>query len=198
MPGLTTKELFYTKYLIEKTGVWWKHFFNVQAPFQWNLRRLKPGLTLDIGCGIGRYLIALKGNGVGIDHNLHSVQFARKRGLTVFTPDKFQASLYNVPGRFDSILLSHVLEHMGQGEARELITRYMPLLKPKGKLIIIVPQEAGYKSDSTHVEFMDFAKLQNIITQIGFTILEEYSFPFPRSFAHLLTFNEFISVSHKP
>lgn len=187
----------YTNLLVEKQTVGWKRFFDVQAPYRWNLQRLKPGLTLDIGCGIGRNLINLKGKGVGVDHNLNSVQIARNLGLTAFTPEEFQNSAFNTSQRFDSLLLSHVAEHMKQKEVVELLKEYLPLLKSEGKLILITPQEAGYKSDPTHVEFMDFSTLQNITSQLGFEVFQEYSFPFPRVIGHFFIYNEFISVSCK-
>ena len=190
-----TQDKEYTNLLVGKQIVGWKRFFDVQAPYRWNLQQLKPGLTLDIGCGIGRNLINLKGKGIGIDHNLNSVQVARNLGLTAFTPEEFQNSHFNTSQRFDSLLLSHVAEHMNQKKVSELLREYITLLKPKGKLIIITPQEAGYKSDPTHVEFMDFLKLCNITSQLGFKVLKEYSFPFPRVVGHFFMFNEFISVS---
>ncbi len=195
--SLATNDTGYTDRLVKKQIVWWKRIFDVQAPYRWNLRRLKPGFTLDIGCGIGRNLINLQGKGVGIDHNLNSVQIARQRGLISFTPEEFQNSEFNRPQQFDSILLAHVAEHMSQNEVIELLQEYIHLLKSKGKLIVITPQEVGYRSDPTHVELMNFSKLRNIARQLGFTILKEYSFPFPRILGHLFIYNEFVSVSYK-
>lgn len=192
-----TKDSDYTDILLKKQTVWWKKLLDVQAPYRWNLRYLKTGLTLEIGCGIGRNLIHLEGQGVGIDHNLPSVKFARKQGLTAFTPEEFQTSEFNILQHFDSLLLAHVAEHMTQLEAVALLERYTPFLKPGGRLIMIAPQEAGYRSDSTHIEFIDFAKLTQINTQLGFTILREYSFPFPRFIGRFFTYNEFISISRK-
>src|SRR5690349_17057220 len=40
-------------------GKRWKRLLNVQAPYQWNLRRRHLGRTLEIGCGIGRNLASL-------------------------------------------------------------------------------------------------------------------------------------------
>lgn len=185
----------YTDELIKKQLALWKRFINVQMPYCWNLQHLKPGLTLEIGCGIGRNLAHLKRRGIGIDHNPHSVQVARSRGLTAFTPEEFKTSSFNVPGSFDSLLLSHVIEHMNQNEMVELLRRYTYLLKPDGKLIIITPQEAGSRQDKTHMEFMDFKKINEIVERIGFSVLKEYSFPFPRVFGKFFAYNEFVSVS---
>ena len=105
-----TRDPVYTARLRAEGGVWWKRLLRVQAPYGWNLRRLEPGFTLDIGCGIGRNLAHLRGHGIGIDHNADSVAAARARGFEAFTPEEFRGSSYDRPGRFDSLLLSHVAE----------------------------------------------------------------------------------------
>lgn len=192
-----TRHSDYTDLLLKKQIVWWKRLLNVQAPYRWNLQRLKPGFTLEIGCGIGRNLIHLKGQGVGVDHNLPSVEFARTQGLTAFTPEEFEVSDFNIPQHFDTLLLAHVAEHMTQNEAVELLNNYLPYIKSGGRLIIIAPQEAGYKSDATHVEFMDFPKLRKIHKQLNLKVVQEFSFPFPRFMGQLFTYNEFVSVSCK-
>jgi 2-polyprenyl-3-methyl-5-hydroxy-6-metoxy-1,4-benzoquinol methylase len=194
----TTQNSEYTDRLIRKQKVWWKQVVDVQAPYRWNLQRLRPGYTLEIGCGIGRNLEHLKGRGVGIDHNLESVEFAKRKGLIALSVDEFQKSPFNAPQLYDSLLLAHVVEHMTQQKAIDLIRMYLPNLKPGGKVILITPQEAGYKSDSTHVEFIDFVKLRNINSELGLSIMDEYSFPFPWFVGLVFTYNEFISVSCKP
>jgi len=192
-----TQESGYSRQLLKSQKAWWRRFFNVQAPYGWNLRRLNLGFTLDIGCGLGRHLLNLNGNGVGIDHNMNSVEYTRSQGLTVFTPEEFQRSKFNKPQCFDSILLSHVAEHMTQEQAIMLLSPYIPLLKPDGKLVMITPQEAGFKKDVTHREFMDFERLREIASALRASPLKEYSFPLPRFLGHFFYFNEFISVSVK-
>ena len=115
----------------------------------------------------------------------------------VFTPEEFQRSGFNKPETFDSMLLSHVVEHMTLEEAIVLIRLYTPLLKESGKLVMITPQEAGFKKDATHREFMDFGKLRKIAEALGFRPVKEYSFPLPRFLGRFFYFNEFISVSEK-
>lgn len=188
----------YTERLIRKQGMWWKRALHVQAPYRWNLRRLKPGYTLEIGCGVGRNLAHLDGRAVGIDHNPQSVEVAKIRGLTAMLPEEFLHSSYNEASRYDCLLAAHVVEHMKVKEAIELMLPYLPNLRPGGTLILIAPQEAGFRSDSTHVEFMDFEKLRRIHSALGLTVEKEYSFPFPRLIGHGFVYNEFISVGRKP
>lgn len=196
-PQMGTIDADYTARLLKSESVWWKKLLDVQRPYCWNIRRLSPGFTLDLGCGLGRNLLHLRGNGVGIDHSPHSVEIARLRGLRAFTPDEFVSSEFNVPERFDSILLSHVAEHMSEREAAALLTDHIYLLRPGGVAILICPQEAGYRSDPTHVQFMDFASLRRICAQSGLTSVRQYSFPFPRPVGRFFKYNEFVCICMK-
>jgi len=197
--GVATHGEEYAKRLIRLQTAGWKRWLDVQALHRWGLRRLDPGFTLDIGCGIGRNLLHLPGHSVGVDINEHCVRAARERGLTAFTPSEFLRSAdYNRPGRFDTILLAHVAEHMTEDEAVALLQEYEALLRSDGRLILISPQEAGFRSDPTHVEFMDFARLARISDRLGFQPERAFSFPFPRFAGHLFTYNEFVVVSRKP
>ena len=194
---LRTQDEQYSARLLTKESAWWKRLLDVQAPYRWNLRRLNPGFTLDIGCGLGRNLAHLNGEGVGVDHNARSVEIAKSRGLRAFVTDEFQKSPFNSPGRFDSLLLAHVAEHMTESEVTALLKTYIHLVKPGGQVIIITPQESGYQSDPTHVQFMDFECLRRVVQESGLVPVKEYSFPFPRAFGRLFKYNEFVSVSKK-
>jgi 2-polyprenyl-3-methyl-5-hydroxy-6-metoxy-1,4-benzoquinol methylase len=198
VPGGATRSEEYAQRLIRLQTAWWKRWLDVQAPFRWNLVRLDPGFTLDIGCGIGRNLAHLSGRGVGVDTNAHCVDAAKARGLTAFTPEEFRRSEeFNRPGRFDSVLFAHVAEHMTEAEAFALLQEYENLIRTDGRLILIAPQEAGFRSDATHVEFMDFERLSRISDRLGFQPERAFSFPFPRPLGRLFTYNEFVVVSRK-
>ena len=178
-------------------GAFWKTLLDVQAPYRWNIRRLIRGTTLDIGCGIGRNLLHLGGNGVGIDRSEHCLAQARLKELTVFSPDEFKTWADQNKILFDNILIAHVLEHMTTDEARVLLNHYTPFLKDNGRLIIITPQQAGYASDSTHITYLDFTKIAELPDKHFFTKDMEYSFPFPRIFGRFFLYNEFISIWRK-
>jgi 2-polyprenyl-3-methyl-5-hydroxy-6-metoxy-1,4-benzoquinol methylase len=188
----------YAARLVRLQTARWKQWLGVQAPFRWNLRRLDPGFTLEIGCGIGRNLLHLGKNAVGVDTNEHCVRFAKSRGLIALTPAEFRQSAdYNRPGRFDSILLAHVAEHMTEPQAIVLLQEYVLYLKSGGRLILLGPQEAGFRSDATHVAMMDFAALTRIARGVGCRPERAYSFPFPRVMGRWFTYNEFVVVSRK-
>ncbi|HSL21785.1 MAG TPA: class I SAM-dependent methyltransferase [Vicinamibacterales bacterium] len=197
--GAATRGEDYAERLIALQTARWKRWLDVQAPFRWNLRRLRPGFTLDLGCGIGRNLQHLGGRGVGVDTNEHCVRAARARGFIAFTPSEFRRSTeFNRSGRFDSLLLAHVAEHMAEEQVLALLREYESLVRPEGRLILICPQEAGFRSDRTHVEFMDFERLSRVSGRLGYTVEHAYSFPFPRFAGPLFTYNEFVVVSVKP
>lgn len=172
----------------------WKRLLRVRAPYHWNLRRLGPQRCLEIGCGVGRNLEALSSDSVGLDHNALAVEIARERGFQAFLPDDFMKEAARL-GRFDSLLLSHLVEHMTYDADVALLKEYLPWLKEDGRIIIIAPQEKGFKSDATHVEFMDFGKIRRIVEAVGFEVVRAFSFPFPRFAGKIFIYNEFVTVS---
>jgi SAM-dependent methyltransferase len=196
-PGDTRGDA-YTRRLETLGDVGWKRFFDVQAPYRWNIRRLELGFTLDVGCGIGRNLLHLGGHGVGVDHNADSVAVARQRGCTALTSEAFAQSEYARPLQFDSLLVAHVVEHMGLNRACELVEHHLGFVRAGGRVVLIAPQEAGYRSDDTHVEFMDFEKLESILSRSGVTHERSYSFPFPRIVGRIFLHNEFVVVGRRP
>ena len=165
----------------------WKRLLNVQAPYRWNLRRLKPGRTLDVGCGIGRNLAHLEGLGVGVDPNPACVAASRARGFAAYAPDELP------PGQFDTLLFAHVLEHIEDPAA--LVAEYLPRLKAGGRIIMITPQELGFASDATHVRFLDLPALAAVAKTVGRSVERAYSFPFPRWAGRIFTYNEFVLVA---
>ncbi|MGH3301746.1 MAG: class I SAM-dependent methyltransferase [Streptosporangiaceae bacterium] len=184
----------YTDRLVRLRSVWWKQLIDVQVPYRWNIRRLHLGHTLDVGCGIGRNLQHLGQGAVGVDHNPDSVATARARGLTAYTIEEFLASTDGVPASFDTILLAHVVEHMDRKSAIAVVTDYLPFLKPRGRVVFITPQEAGYRTDQTHVRFVDFEALADLAAETGFAITRRYSFPFARILGKVFPYNEFVAI----
>lgn len=185
----------YTDRLNRLESVWWKRLLDVQRPYRWNLKRLGLGYTLDLGCGLGRNLANLAGNGVGVDHNEASVRTARKRGLLAFTPEEFRDSDYAAAGRFDSLLLAHVAEHLPEQDGIDLVRSYVDYVRPGGRLVVICPQESGYTKDASHVRFLDVADLDRFCRAVGAAPERSYSFPFPRPVGKVFPYNEFVVVA---
>jgi 2-polyprenyl-3-methyl-5-hydroxy-6-metoxy-1,4-benzoquinol methylase len=196
-PARDTRSAEYAARLERLSGARWKRWLAVQAPYRWNLRRLALGRTLDLGCGAGRQLAHLPAGSVGIDHNPHAVEAARRRGCEAWLPDEFRASA-RAGERFDALLAAHVLEHLPRPVARALLADHLGFLRPGARLVLIAPQEAGFRSDPSHVEFLDFAALRALLEAVGCQVLRAYSFPFPRALGHLFRHNEFVVVGRLP
>ena len=72
--------------------------------------KLKPGKVLDVGCSSGGMLQIFKEAGydvTGMDYDKDRVAYGVKKGLNLFEGDAF-----DVEGKFDLIIYSHVLEHI--------------------------------------------------------------------------------------
>jgi 2-polyprenyl-3-methyl-5-hydroxy-6-metoxy-1,4-benzoquinol methylase len=193
---MRTVDPLYSERLKRLSGARWKRALDVQRPYRWNLRRLALGRTLDVGCGIGRCLKALDDGSVGVDHNLESVAAARDAGLTAYTPGDFleRASV----GSFDSMLIAHVLEHLDQRSANDLVRTYLRFVRPQGTVVLITPQAAGFATDPTHVRFVDFAELEGHANHAGIVVENTFSFPFPAWVGKFFPYNEFVAICVKP
>jgi SAM-dependent methyltransferase len=187
----------YAERLVKIESRFWRRYIDVQAPYRFHMQRLKLGFTLDIGAGIGRNLNHLNGHGVGVDHNLESVRLLRERGLTGFTPEEFIRSEFAKPGRFDSLLLSHVVEHLEPTEALQLVAAYLPYLRDLGRVVMITPQLAGYRSDPTHVTYVDSQLASEWLIQLGLSIEQRYSYPFPKWVGPYFRHNEYVTIGRK-
>jgi SAM-dependent methyltransferase len=181
----------YARRLQARQQVWWKRALNVQAPYQWNLRRQHLGRTLDVGCGIGRNLETLGTGSVGVDHNAAAVRLARERGGNALTVAEWNDSDLRVAESFDGILLAHVIEHMDTEAGAAILQMYLPYLRPGGTVFFVCPQERGYASDPTHVRFTDGAALSRLAEDVGLMPERWFSFPFPRWAGKLFIYNEF-------
>jgi SAM-dependent methyltransferase len=194
----STEETAYTERLKRLQLVWWKRVLDVQLPYRRHLQSLKLGFVLDLGCGLGRNLLNLGGRGVGVDHNPEAVATARARGVEAYLPEEFLGSPHAREGRFDSLLLSHVAEHMVFEEARALVAKYLPYVADGGRVVFLTPQIAGYRSDPTHVEFFDLDRLRKLASRLRLDVEREYSFPFPLIAGRVFKYNEFTVVARKP
>jgi hypothetical protein len=87
---------------------------------------------------------------------------------------------------------------MTKNEVVALLRQYLTYLKPGGRIVAITPQEAGYRSDPTHVEFMDWEKMADVLESLRVQVVQQYSFPLPRVFGFLFKHNEFITIGQKP
>jgi 2-polyprenyl-3-methyl-5-hydroxy-6-metoxy-1,4-benzoquinol methylase len=111
---------------------------------------------LDYGCDSGFLLDIIRKNHpakhfelFGTDINEYALQYARQT-YPDFTFYDLDQGLYN-NGKFDIIILSHVLEHVH--DRNQVVKNLKRLLRTDGTLIIAIPQER-VRGDCTLIELL--------------------------------------------
>lgn len=179
----------------------WKTALDVQRPYRWNLQRLCEGRVLDIGCGIGRNLRNLRNFDqppVGVDINTEAIRIARSKGYKAFTLEEWNLEEPAELGPFDTLLLSHVWEHMDFDETTALMEYYLGFLAPGGRVVVECPQEVGYRSDDTHVRWVDEQEARRQCDALGLSVVRQFSYPFPRWAGKFFIYNQFETVAVRP
>lgn len=99
---------------------------------------VENGNFLDIGCGLGYFLMTMKNLGMnpyGIEPGIVDYELAEKYNLKIFNKNLLDAKFDN--DFFDVITLNHVLEHIPKPS--ETMKELNRILKTDGYLIIRVP-----------------------------------------------------------
>ena len=111
---------------------------NLKHKIKLALGHLSSGRVLDIGCGVGDFLVGVKQLGfevVGIEPSLQARAIAKDRlGFEPLEPE----ALSNLPdASFDVITMWHVLEHVD--DLKSEVAALTRLLKKDGTLILALP-----------------------------------------------------------
>ena len=117
----------------------WRRQVGMRSRCKLILDRKQAGRLLDVGCGTGSFLDAMRGHGwqvQGVELNADAAHYSRERlGLDVRT-GSLEATGYSRE-TFDAVTLWDVLEHLPSPTvALQLVRR---ILKPDGLLIIRLP-----------------------------------------------------------
>jgi SAM-dependent methyltransferase len=137
------------------------------------LNRHISGAALDIGCGLGD-MLAFRQNTVGADVNPHAVAYCRSRGLDARLIE--DGCLPFADASFDTVILDNVLEHVPN--PRALLREIHRVLKQAGGVLVGVPGERGYASDSDHKVFYDEPLLTATLAAAGFEVNRVLHVPF--------------------
>ena len=103
--------------------------------------------ALDIGCGMGFAMLALKSRGyravVGVDTDRSQIDACKRRNLDVELIDDLADYLGKNKGRFGLITMLDVLEHIPPAQQIFVLKRIRAALLPGGRLILRVPNASS-------------------------------------------------------
>ncbi len=150
------------------------------------LPSMKNAKILDIGCGYGQMLSALKQMGyanlTGMDLSDEAVSFCRANSLDVIKVDSIEQFCLNLKERakgYDFLIMSHVLEHIEKQyiiETLQLIKKH--LMNPGSSLLILVPNAQSNTGcywayeDFTHETLFTAGSLCFVLKSAGFENVE--------------------------
>lgn len=141
------------------------------------LNKYLPGKTLDVGCGVGHFL-RFRDNITGIDVNEYNIQYLVSSGFQakLITNSSFPLDT----NEFDSVIMDNVIEHIEDPEST--LQEIRRVLKPGGLVVIGVPGQKGYVSDSDHKVFYNENALVMLLQKHGFTNQNNFYTPFKSDF----------------
>lgn len=134
---------------------------------------------LDIGCADGKFLFFLKSKGYTAMEGLElSARLAEETGKHVDCPvhvvDDSVLFLKQNPGRYQTVTLNDVLEHIPKAETIAFLAAARESLAPGGNLVVNVPQVSVFTSlycryaDFTHETLFTEMSLRQVLLLAGF------------------------------
>ncbi|HBY98449.1 MAG TPA: hypothetical protein DEP84_31660 [Chloroflexi bacterium] len=164
----------------------------ISSVMRWFARRVLPeggrtppwvsgGILLDVGCGSGNYLLAMRALGwqvLGVEPNEVAAVRARAAGLTVIATSLEKALI--PPASIDVVTFWHVIEHLPDPLAT--LRHVRMLLRPTGRLLVEVPSLASVQArffrgvwfhldQPRHLTMYTPQTLRLLLEQAGFTII---------------------------
>ncbi len=153
-----------------------------------NLERYAParGRLLDVGCGMGFFLVAARERGwqvQGIELSEYAAQYGRDRlSVPIVTTLAEQSAL--PAASFDAITLWDSIEHIRQPLA--VLREMSQLLKPGGVLALTTPNisSLAYKllgvhwwilGPREHIYYFDRLSLRRILEPLGFSVVKTFT-----------------------
>ncbi|HEY2150844.1 MAG TPA: class I SAM-dependent methyltransferase [Vicinamibacterales bacterium] len=146
--------------------------------------------VLDVGCGRGEFLVALKTAGIsarGIDTNAEMVAVARDRGLDTTHTDAVSYLQSLADASLGGLIATQVIEHLEPRYLIRLLDEAAQKLRPGAPIVLETINVAcwlaffsSYMRDFTHVRPVHPETLQYLARASGFERVEiRYSAPVP-------------------
>lgn len=146
---------------------------------------LPVGKVLEVGCGNGSRLTALRKNGwdaIGQDVDEEAVKYAKSKGEKVILGSLDQIDCPE--NSFDAVVSNHVFEHVSN--PLQFLADCKRLMKPNGRLVVITPNpssigrqkwgEHWYCLDPPrHLHLFSPEGAKELARQAGFSDIESYS-----------------------
>jgi glycosyltransferase involved in cell wall biosynthesis len=127
---------------------------------------LARGRVLDIGCGAGMLSDYYFGEYVGCDISSVAIKNAneiRREGAIFFVADP-TVEKFCVDGRFETVVMSEYLEHIGHDE--KVFEAISDVIQPDGRIIITVPNGDRIPCDE-HVRTFTIPELRENLSPLG-------------------------------
>jgi 2-polyprenyl-3-methyl-5-hydroxy-6-metoxy-1,4-benzoquinol methylase len=138
----------------------------------------KEAKILDLGCGTGSMITALKNNGfsnvTGVDISAEQVAMAHKMGVSEVVEGDILQYLRDNEGSFDLILGMDIVEHFTKDELCDLLELVKKALRRNGRVVFRTPNVDAplgsiyAKGDFTHETLLNYNSAEQIMTAIGF------------------------------
>lgn len=158
--------------------------FNVKNKTNMAIGGLPQGRLLDIGCGVGDFLVSVKKHGWevdGIEPSTDAKTIAKTR--LGFVPKDPSAYSSLDDQSFDVITMWHVLEHID--DLHFQTSQLVRLLKPGGRLVIALPNFQSFDCQyyknvwaawdvPRHLNHFSPDTLRSIITSVGFQYVDTH------------------------
>jgi len=163
----------------------------IRMPFRfkeiWRRHGRRPFALLDIGAGnhsasqFKRWFPNAHYAGIDLDRNYNNDERDFAAMDEFFEMDLTQLRFGAVPdGRYDVILMAHVIEHLKNGEA--VVRALVPKLKPGGMICIEFPGERSlhlpsmrgtlnFHDDKTHVRLFTASEVAGVLRAAGLEIV---------------------------
>ncbi len=157
-----------------------RHALQLQKRFVETFRNA-PGPVVDLGCGKGAFISALRAAGIqslGVDPATESVETCRSKGFEIVQTDAL-SYLASHPTHYGGILLSHVIEHFPPDKVEEFFSLARGSLVRGGKLVVVTPNVAdlwtmteAFWLDLTHIRPYPLPLLRALCAQAGVQPIE--------------------------
>ncbi|MFZ5786468.1 MAG: methyltransferase domain-containing protein [Acidobacteriota bacterium] len=146
--------------------------------------------VLDLGCGRGELLEALRDRGVrgrGVDADPVAVDACRRRGLDVKRGDVVEALTGEAPSSLGAVCAVHLLEHLPAAVWMRVIAEAARVLRPGGVLILECPNPESIRvgaslfwTDPTHRSPIHPDAVVFVAKAVGLEVVEvRRARPFP-------------------